>query len=94
MSYISKRLRDVKASYEENNLHKNNLILMDALEHEMDIFRESMQQIILDYEQFSHKEFIRHEQAMKIAKKNPQFLGLKYGEGFLMDTKKGSQKVI
>jgi len=82
MSYISKRLRDVKASYEENNLYKNNLILMDALEHEMDIFRESIQQIISDYEHFNHKEFIRHEQAMKIAKKVSQEAGLKPGEGF------------
>lgn len=83
MSYISKRLRDVKASYEENNLYKNNVILMEALEHEMDIFRKSMQQIIWDYEHFNYKEFTRHEQAMKIAKKVSQKAGLKPGEGFL-----------
>ncbi len=87
MSYISKRLRDVKASYEENNLYKNNLILMDALEHEMDIFRESMQQIISDYEHFNHKEFTRHDQAMRIAKRVSQEAGLKPGELFYMDIK-------
>ena len=94
MSYVSKRLRDVNASYEQDNLHKNNLILMDALEREMDIFRESMQQIISDYEKFNYKEFQRHEQAMRIAKNISQEAGLKPGEGFLMHIKKGSQKVI